>query len=125
MGIKVSLFIDPDFEQIDKAVLLGANAIELHTGAYAQRWLDGDKNQIKHELMRIQKAVAYAKNLGILTNAGHGLTLDNVAPIAQIDGIHELNIGHSIIADSVFVGLTTAVNNMRQAFSDKVPMMDN
>lgn len=125
VGIKVSLFIDPDFEQIDKAVLLGANAIELHTGAYAQRWLDGDKNQIKHELMRIQKAVAYAKNLGILTNAGHGLTLDNVAPIAQIDGIHELNIGHSIIADSVFVGLTTAVNNMRQAFSDKVPMMDN
>lgn len=125
MGIKVSLFIDPDFEQIDKAVLLGANAIELHTGAYAQRWLDGDESQIKHELMRIQKAVAYAKNLGILTNAGHGLTLDNVAPIAQIDGIHELNIGHSIIADSVFVGLTTAVNNMRQAFSDKVPMMDN
>lgn len=121
LGIKVSLFIDPDVAQIDRAVALGADAIELHTGAYAQVWLacDGEPladERVKNELVRIQKAVAHAKNFNLLTNAGHGLTLDNVAPIAQIDGIHELNIGHSIIADAVFVGLTQAVKSMKSAF---------
>lgn len=120
-GIKVSLFIDPDVAQIDRAVALGADAIELHTGAYAQVWLACDSEpladeRVKNELVRIQKAVAHAKNFNLLTNAGHGLTLDNVAPVAQIDGIHELNIGHSIIADAVFVGLTQAVKSMKSAF---------
>lgn len=123
VGIQVSLFIDPDFAQIDKAVALGANAIELHTGAYAQCWLTCDEpwvnEQVKNELVRIQKAVAYAKKSDLLINAGHGLTLENVAPIAQIDGIHELNIGHSIIADAVFYGLSKAVERMRRALLDK------
>ena len=123
VGIRVSLFIDPDFAQIDKAVALGANAIELHTGAYAQCWLTCDEpwvnEQVKNELVRIQKAVAYAKKSDLLINAGHGLTLENVAPIAQIDGIHELNIGHSIIADAVFYGLSKAVERMRRALLDK------
>lgn len=127
-GIKVSLFIDPDTTQIDKAVALGADAIELHTGAYAEAWLACDDKpladeQVKNELMRIQKAVAHAKKFNLLTNAGHGLTLDNVAFIAQIDGIHELNIGHAIIADAVFVGLDKAVRCMRQVFLDKVVLL--
>lgn len=115
-GIKVSLFIDPDFAQIDKAIALNADAIELHTGAYAHADLAGDKELTEHELTRIRKAVAHAKDSPLLVNAGHGLTLANVAPIAQIDGIHELNIGHSIIADAVFVGLDKAVARMRSAF---------
>lgn len=116
-GIKVSLFIDPDTAQIDKSAELGADAIELHTGAYAHAGLANDDTQVKHELMRIQKAVAYCQKFPtLLVNAGHGLTVDNVAPIAQIEGIHELNIGHSIIADSVFMGLDGAVRAMRGAF---------
>lgn len=116
-GIQVSLFIDPDFAQIDKAILLGADAIELHTGAYAEADLAGDKERFIQELTRLQQAVAYARlHSNITVNAGHGLTLENVAPIAQIDGIHELNIGHAIIADAVFVGLEQAVKNMKHAF---------
>ncbi|MDO4896572.1 MAG: pyridoxine 5'-phosphate synthase [Moraxella sp.] len=118
VGIKVSLFIDPDIAQIDRAVELGADAIELHTGAYAHAHLAGDETD-KNELVRIKKALDHCKNLPILVNAGHGLTTDNVAPIAQLDGICELNIGHSIIADAVFMGLDKAVQNMKQAFSDK------
>lgn len=118
LGIKVSLFIDPDTAQIDRAIELGADAIEIHTGAYAECCLENDKEKISHELDRVKMAVAFAlsKKPNFLVNAGHGLTVDNVAPIAQIDGIHELNIGHSIIADSVFVGLDKAVCDMRRAF---------
>lgn len=117
-GILVSLFIDPDVHQIDAAVLCGANAIELHTGAYAHTDLDKDEQAFAHELSRICDAVAYAKSKTdtMLINAGHGLTRSNVANIAQINGIHELNIGHSIIADAVFVGLEQAVKEMRLAF---------
>lgn len=115
-GIKVSLFIDPNTAQIAKAIELQADAIELHTGAYAEAWLDSDKEKIANELGRVKQGVAFAlsQNPKFIVNAGHGLTLDNVAPIAQIDGIYELNIGHSIIADSVFVGLDRAVKAMRQ-----------
>lgn len=126
VGIKVSLFIDPDIDQISRSVELGANAIELHTGAYAHAGLTNDDALVEHELMRIQKAVAYCQKFPtLLVNAGHGLTTDNVAPIAQIKGIHELNIGHSIIADAIFVGLPQAVHNMKQAFSDKVHTSSN
>lgn len=115
-NIKVSLFIDPDEVQIEKAILLGANAIELHTGAYAEACLAKNDHQIDDELTRIKNAVIYAQKSNLLINAGHGLTLDNVAPIAQIDGIYELNIGHAIVADSVFMGLYEAVVAMRSAF---------
>lgn len=121
VGIKVSLFIDPDTAQIDRAIELGADAIEIHTGAYAERCLENNQDKIAHELDRVKKGVAFAlsKHPSFLVNAGHGLTVDNVAPIAQIDGIHELNIGHSIIADGVFVGLDRAVQDMKQAFGCK------
>lgn len=117
-NIQVSLFIDPDMAQIQKAITLGANAIELHTGAYAHADLDNDLVKKQSELERIKSAVQYAKsqNPKLIVNAGHGLTTTNVGEIANIAGIHELNIGHSIISDAVFVGLEQAVKNMKQAF---------
>ena len=116
-GIQVSLFIDPDIHQIDTAITLGADAIELHTGTYANATLDGDAAKVADELSRIKAAVAHAKSTStILVNAGHGLTRQNVAAIAQIDGIHELNIGHALIADAIFMGLEQAVKAMKAAF---------
>lgn len=110
IGCDVSLFIDADLAQIDAAVACGAPTIEIHTGAYA----DADEQQ-QAELARIVKGAEYAAAKGLVVNAGHGLNLENVAPIAAIPQIHELNIGHSIIADSVFVGLTQAVKEMKAA----------
>jgi pyridoxine 5-phosphate synthase len=110
IGCEVSLFIDADFAQIDAAVACGAPVIEIHTGAYA----DAQTPEAQHaELERIQKGAAYAAEKGLLVNAGHGLNLDNVTPIAAIPQIHELNIGHSLIADAVFVGLAQAVQEMK------------
>lgn len=112
IGCEVSLFIDADIAQIDAAVACGAPVIELHTGAYA----DAETPEAQqHELDRIVKGAEYAASKGLIVNAGHGLNLENVAPIAQIPQIHELNIGHSIIADAVFVGLEQAVQRMKAA----------
>ena len=112
--IKVSLFIDPDFIQINKAIELQADAIELHTGAYAQASLANNQEALEYELKRIKQAAAYAKKYSnMLVNAGHGLTKHNVSAIADIVGIYELNIGHAIIADAVFVGLAQAVKGMK------------
>ena len=121
VGTQVSLFIDPELAQIDKSIALGADAIELHTGAYADYWLQQDQVKISDEITRIKTAVTHAHQAkaSLLVNAGHGLTRDNVAPIADIGGIHELNIGHAIIADSVFMGLSEAVSAMRKAFTAK------
>lgn len=118
-GIGVSIFIDPDFRQIAKAMALGADAIELHTGAYAHAHAAGDGAQ---ELLRIEAATAFAlaKHPNFIVNAGHGLTLDNTAPIAKIVGIHELNIGHAIISDAIFVGLYQAIKNMRAVIDNAV-----
>ena len=112
IGCDVSLFIDADFAQIDAAVACGAPTIEIHTGAYA----DAETPEAqKAELERIIKGAEYAASKGLVVNAGHGLNLDNVTPIAAIPQIHELNIGHSIIADAVFVGLAQAVQQMKAA----------
>lgn len=121
VGTQVSLFIDPELAQIDKSIALGADAIELHTGAYADYCLQHDQVKISQEITRIKTAVTHAHEAkaSLLVNAGHGLTRDNVAPIANMDGIHELNIGHAIIADSVFMGLSQAVSAMRKAFTAK------
>ncbi len=116
-GIKVSLFIDPEDTQIAAAVQCGADAIELHTGAYAEAGLAGKVDDKNAELQRIKQAVATAQRTDskLLINAGHGLTRDNVNDIAQIEGIYELNIGHALIADAVFVGLSQAVTMMKAA----------
>jgi pyridoxine 5-phosphate synthase len=109
-GIEVSLFIDPEAAQIDAAVRCGAPVIELHTGAYAHA--QGAAQDA--ELARLVDAVAQARGRGLVVNAGHGLHYQNVEPVAAIDGINELNIGHSIVARAVFCGLAEAVREMRR-----------
>ncbi|MDE1252544.1 pyridoxine 5'-phosphate synthase [Vibrio aestuarianus] len=109
-GIKVSLFIDADREQIDAAKACGAPFIELHTGHYADADAETDQQD---ELKKIAAAASYASDLGITVNAGHGLTYHNVAAIAALPEIYELNIGHSIIGRAVFDGLDKAVADMR------------
>ncbi|HHO58682.1 MAG TPA: pyridoxine 5'-phosphate synthase, partial [Thiotrichales bacterium] len=100
-GVKVSLFIDADRAQIEAAARTGAPAIEIHTGHYA----DADSPQTQKELLRrIIIAADYASELGLQVNAGHGLNRQNIRPVASIAVIRELNIGHAIIADSVFMG---------------------
>jgi pyridoxine 5-phosphate synthase len=107
-GIRVSLFIDPDLDQIDAAIACGAPVIELHTGSYAE--LRGNDQQ--KELKRIIDAAAYASSRGLIVNAGHGLDYVNVVSVAAIPQIRELNIGHAIIARAMFSGLETAVREM-------------
>ena len=112
IGCEVSLFIDADIAQIDAAIACGAPTIELHTGAYA----DAETAEAQqHELERIITGAEYAAAKGLIVNAGHGLNLENVTAIAKIPQIHELNIGHSIIADAVFIGLAQAVQQMKAA----------
>jgi pyridoxine 5-phosphate synthase len=106
-GIRVSLFIDPVPKVIDQARALGVPAIELHTGRYAHNW---KRPGPLHELRR---AATHAKRLGLAVHAGHGLTYHNVAPVAAIPEIEELNIGHSIISNAVFWGLEEAVRRMK------------
>ncbi len=115
IGSEVSLFIDPDFKQIDAAVSLGAPAIELHTGCYADAVTP---SQALYELQRIRQAAEYAANLGLVVNAGHGLHYHNVAPVARIKELHELNIGHAIVARALFCGFKDAVRQMRQIMQE-------
>ncbi|MEH3160028.1 MAG: pyridoxine 5'-phosphate synthase [Sphingomonas taxi] len=108
--IRVSLFIEPDARQIDAAIRLGAPVVELHTGRYAE--LDGADRA--EELRRIADAAALATKNGIEVHAGHGLTFDNVGPIAAIPQVRELNIGHFLVGEALFVGLDAAVRRMRE-----------
>jgi pyridoxine 5-phosphate synthase len=109
-GIRVSVFIDPDRAQLDAAVAAGAPVVELHTGCYA----DTHGAAQQRELDRIVDAAAYGHDLGLVINAGHGLHYQNVAPIARIPQVVELNIGHAIIARAVFDGLASAVSEMKR-----------
>ncbi len=108
--IRVSLFVDPDPAQLDAAVAVGAPVVELHTGRYADT--DGDEQVA--ELGRVRSAAEYGHGLGLVINAGHGLHYQNVAEIAVIEHIVELNIGHSIISRAVFDGLLVAVSEMKR-----------
>ena len=110
VGSEVSLFIDPNEKQIEAAKRCGAPVIEIHTGHYAEVI---DPEEQKQELIRITKATEFALGLGLIVNAGHGLHYHNTEAIAAIKGINELNIGHAIMAHSMFVGLKTAVKEMR------------
>ncbi|OED41106.1 pyridoxine 5'-phosphate synthase [Endozoicomonas sp. (ex Bugula neritina AB1)] len=113
-NIEVSLFIDPELNQIDASVKAGAPVIELHTGAYAE----ASGEQMHAELARLRKATEYALSKGLIVNAGHGLNYQNVEPVAAIVGINELNIGHSIIGRAVFTGLKDAVKEMKFLIMD-------
>lgn len=110
-GIRVSLFIDADTKQLEAARECGAPVVEIHTGHYADLEEPAAKLQ---ELDRIRKAVSYGLGLGLTVNAGHGLTYHNVQPIAAISGVHELNIGHAIVAQAIFVGWEKAVSEMKR-----------
>lgn len=109
-GVAVSLFLDPDLGQIEAAANLGVAAVELHTGQYA---LARPGKQQDAQLEVLKKAGAAIRSAGMTLHAGHGLTYRNVVPVATIDGMHELNIGHSIIARAIMVGLERAVREMR------------
>ncbi|MCC7538470.1 MAG: pyridoxine 5'-phosphate synthase [Deltaproteobacteria bacterium] len=109
-GIRVSLFVDPDPAQIDAAAAMRAAAVELHTGRYCEPRAAG---AITAELGALRGAAEQAHALGMIVNAGHGLRLDNVRPIAVLPHMEALNIGHSIVARAVFVGMTEAVREMR------------
>lgn len=109
-GSEVSLFIDADLKQIEAAQRLGAPTIELHTGRYADAETPA---QVAEELARIHEGVAYGQSLGLIVNAGHGLHYHNTQAIAAIPGIHELNIGHAIVAHAIFVGFKQAVKEMK------------
>ncbi|MBB5022303.1 pyridoxine 5'-phosphate synthase [Desulfurispira natronophila] len=110
-GIVVSYFVDADDRQIQASRVCGAQAVEIHTGHYADA---GSDAEFRHELQRIVQASALALDQGLQLNAGHGLNYANVAPIAAIDGMNELNIGHSIVSRAIFVGMEAAVRQMRQ-----------
>jgi pyridoxine 5-phosphate synthase len=109
-GIRVSLFIDADKRQILAAAEVGAKVIEIHTGHYANAL---EQSEIQLQLQRVIKSTELASANGLQVNAGHGLTIDNVSGIAAIDDIVELNIGHSIIARSVFLGIENAVKEIK------------
>lgn len=110
-GIEVSLFIDPDISQIEAALRCKAPAIEIHTGVYADAKTEAEQQK---EWERINKAVQFAHQAGLIVNAGHGLHYHNVQAIAKIPQINELNIGHGIIARAIFMGLTPAVKEMKR-----------
>ncbi len=108
-GIIVSLFIDPDSEQVEASAKTGAQFIEMHTGAYSEAF--GKENE-KEEFLKLKNAAELAQKLGLKVNAGHGLNYENVNRMHEIPGLYELNIGHSIISRSVFTGLPEAVRKM-------------
>jgi pyridoxine 5-phosphate synthase len=111
-GIKVSLFIDPEASQIEASKQAGVDMIELHTGRYAEEFAAGGGHE--KELADLKEMSALAVDKGLVLCAGHGLTYENVTPVARIDGMHELNIGHSIISKALFTGIGKAVSEMRE-----------
>ena len=113
-GIRASLFIDPDLDQVRAAAEIDAPVIELHTGAYAEAFIaDPAAEETVAELARIKEAAALAEELGLECHAGHGLTFDNIRPVSAIPTVVELNIGHFLIGEAIFGGLDSAIRRMR------------
>jgi pyridoxine 5-phosphate synthase len=113
-GIRVSLFIEPDPRQLDAAARLGAPVVELHTGAYCEAAVAGDHAELDRRLERLREAARHGADVGLEVHAGHGLTFDTVGPVAAIPEIAELNIGHFLIGEAIFVGLAESVRRMHQ-----------
>jgi len=107
-GVAVSLFVDPDPEQLEAAAAVGAPVVELHTGTFC----DASEQEAQRELERLVAGAEKAHALGLIVNAGHGINLDNIHHILEMPWLHTLNIGHSIVAHAVFVGLESAVRAM-------------
>jgi len=117
-GVRVSLFIDADLRQLDAAREVGAPVVEIHTGHYADA---ADRASRARELEVIRRAVSHGLEIGLLVNAGHGLDYHNVKAIAEIEGIEELNIGHSIVSRALFSGLGKAVSDMKRLINGSMP----
>ena len=110
-GIRVSMFIEPDPRQLDAAKQIGAPVVELHTGAYCGALLGADREQ---HLLRVQTAARYAASIGLECHAGHGLSYETVGPIAAIPTIAELNIGHFLVGEAIYIGFVESIKRMRQ-----------
>jgi pyridoxine 5-phosphate synthase len=117
-GCRVSLFIEADPVQIAVAEALGAAVVELHTGAYAEAWLAGDREAIEHHLTRLRRSAEEGEKRGLEIHAGHGLTFDCVKPVAAIPEVAELNIGHFLVGEAIFSGLHAAVKRMRSLMDE-------
>lgn len=117
-GCRVSIFIAADQKQIDAAARIGAQVIELHTGAYCDAHAEGRFEARDAELVSLRDMSAYANSLGLEVHAGHGLTYDTVQPIAAFPEVMELNIGHFIIGEAIFRGLTPAIHEMRRLMDE-------
>lgn len=117
-GARVSLFIEADELQIRAAAASGAPVIEIHTGAYAHALLDGDNERADKIFKAIQSGATLGESLGLEVHAGHGITFDNVGSIASIPELHELNIGHFLIGEAIFMGLEEAIAEMRRCMDD-------
>jgi pyridoxine 5-phosphate synthase len=115
VGIRASLFIAPDEEMVKASHALGVEQIELHTGVYCHACEPGKSRERTLELERIARATELALSLGMEVAAGHGLTRHNIGPVVATRGIAEVNVGHSVIADAVFMGLGEAVKSLREA----------
>ena len=113
-GCRVSMFIGHDPRQIEASARIGAAVVELHTGLYSELHAEGRMAEAEAELAALVKGAAFAHSLGLEVHAGHGLTYDNVQPIAAIPQLAELNIGHYLVGEAVFVGLEHAVRHMRE-----------
>lgn len=118
VGCRVSLFVAPDERQLEACARVGAAVVELHTGTYCDLHAEGRMEERDAELMHLQKGAAFAHSLGLEVHAGHGLTFDNVAPIAAIPEVKELNIGHFLIGEAVFMGLGPAIQEMRRVMDE-------
>jgi pyridoxine 5-phosphate synthase len=117
-GIRVSLFVEPEPEIMQAACDLGAPVVELHTGTYCEAFAAGDEERTAHELGRLRRAAEHGAGLGLEIHAGHGLTFDSVRPVAALPQIVELNIGHFLVGEAVFMGLDEAVRCMRKAMDE-------
>jgi pyridoxine 5-phosphate synthase len=116
-GIRVSLFIEPERRQLEAAVAVGAPVVELHTGQYCEAYFVGP-DRFEAERQRLEAAALVGAELGLEIHAGHGLTFDTVAPVARMAPIVELNIGHFIIGEAIFVGLEEAIRGMRRRMDE-------
>lgn len=112
-GIRVSLFVDADERQLKASAALGADIVELHTGAYCHAFLEGDEAVTERELARLARSATVAHGLGIEVHAGHGLTFDTVGAVAALQEVVELNIGHFLVGEAIFVGLGESIRRMR------------
>ncbi len=117
-GIRVSLFIEPDVAQIEMAAKLGAPVVELHTGRYCDLMTAGEERLTALELQRVREAARLGASLGLEIHAGHGLTYDSVGRIARIPEVRELNIGHFLIGEAIFVGLPASIREMRRLMDE-------